>query len=208
MTIAVLAVQGAFIEHEKKLQALGADVFEIRQAKDLERHFDGLVLPGGESTVQGKLLRELGLFVPLQEKIKAGLPVMATCAGLILLAEHIADDPTVHFGTLPVTVKRNAYGRQLGSFQCTADVEEIGKQLPLTFIRAPYIEKAEDTVKVLTSVDGNIVAVRYENQLGLSFHPEVTEDNRVHAYFMEMCDAGVPFTARTAGMEELIMTDK
>ena len=168
MTIAVLAVQGAFIEHEKKLQALGADVFEIRQAKDLERHFDGLVLPGGESTVQGKLLRELGLFVPLQEKIRAGLPVMATCAGLILLAEHIADDPTVHFGTLPVTVKRNAYGRQLGSFQCTADVEEIGKQLPFT-------------------LDGNIVAVRYENQLGLSFHPEVTEDNRVHAYFLQMC---------------------
>ena len=160
---------------------------EIRQAKDLERHFDGLVLPGGESTVQGKLLRELGLFVPLQEKIRAGLPVMATCAGLILLAEHIADDPTVHFGTLPVTVKRNAYGRQLGSFQCTADVEEIGKQLPFTFIRAPYIEKAEDTVKVLSSVDGNIVAVRYENQLGLSFHPEVTEDNRVHAYFLQMC---------------------
>ena len=112
---------------------------------------------------------------------------MATCAGLILLAEHIEDDPTVHFGTLPVTVKRNAYGRQLGSFQCTADMEEIGKQLPLTFIRAPYIEKAEDTVKVLTSVDGNIVAVRYENQLGLSFHPEVTEDNRVHAYFLQMC---------------------
>ena len=112
---------------------------------------------------------------------------MATCAGLILLAEHIADDPTVHFGTLTVTVKRNAYGRQLGSFQCTADVEEIGKQLPFTFIRAPYIEKAEDTVKVLSSVDGNIVAVRYENQLGLSFHPEVTEDNRVHAYFLQMC---------------------
>lgn len=188
MTIAVLAVQGAFIEHEKKLQALGADVFEIRQAKDLERHFDGLVLPGGESTVQGKLLRELGLFEPLRDKIRAGLPVMATCAGLILLAEHITDDPTVHFGTLPVTVKRNAYGRQLGSFQCTADVEEIGKQLPLTFIRAPYIEKAEDAVKVLTRVDGNIVAVRYENQLGMSFHPEVTEDNRMHAYFLQMCE--------------------
>ena len=188
MTIAVLAVQGAFIEHEKKLQALGADVFEIRQAKDLERHFDGLVLPGGESTVQGKLLRELGLFAPLRDKIRAGLPVMATCAGLILLAEHITDDPTVHFGTLPVTVKRNAYGRQLGSFQCTADVEEIGKQLPLTFIRAPYIEKAEDAVKVLTRVDGNIVAVRYENQLGMSFHPEVTEDNRMHAYFLQMCE--------------------
>ena len=208
MTVAVLALQGAFLEHEQMLKKLGADYFEIRQKKDLDRPFDALILPGGESTVMRKLLLELDIYDALKEKILSGLPVFGTCAGLILLAEHIADDPTVHFGTLPVTVKRNAYGRQLGSFQCTADVEEIGRQLPLTFIRAPYIEKAEDTVKVLTSVDGNIVAVRYENQLGLSFHPEVTEDNRVHAYFMEMCDAGVPFTARTAGMEELIMTDK
>ena len=108
-------------------------------------------------------------------------------AGLILLSEEIDTGEPANLDTLPVTVKRNAYGRQLGSFQCTADVEEIGKQLPFTFIRAPYIEKAEDTVKVLSSVDGNIVAVRYENQLGLSFHPEVTEDNRVHAYFLQMC---------------------
>ena len=187
MKIAVLAVQGAFIEHEKMLESLGAETIELRQKSDLEQDFDGIVLPGGESTVQGKLLKELDMYDVLKEKIEQGMPVLATCAGLILLAEHIADDPTVHFGTLPVTVKRNAYGRQLGSFQCTADVEEIGKQLPFTFIRAPYIEKAEDTVKVLSSVDGNIVAVRYENQLGLSFHPEVTEDNRVHAYFLQMC---------------------
>ena len=187
MTIAILAMQGAFLEHGQMLDRLGVEHFEIRKKEDLNRHFDGLILPGGESTVMRKLLIELDIYDTLKQKIEDGLPVFGTCAGLILLAEHIADDPTVHFGTLPVTVKRNAYGRQLGSFQCTADVEEIGKQLPFTFIRAPYIEKAEDTVKVLSSVDGNIVAVRYENQLGLSFHPEVTEDNRVHAYFLQMC---------------------
>ena len=185
MTIAVLAVQGAFIEHEKKLRALGADVFEIRQAKDLERHFDGLVLPGGESTVQGKLLRELGLFAPLQEKIRAGLPVMATCAGLILLAERIADDPTVHFGTFPVTVKRNAYGRQLGSFETVSDVKGIG-EVPMVFIRAPYIESVGEGVDVLATVNGNIVAARQGNQLATSFHPELTDDTSVHQYFLNM----------------------
>ena len=106
MKVAVLAVQGAFEEHEKVLQELGAQTIQLRQAKDLEDSFDALVLPGGESTVQGKLLRELDMYEPLRAKIAAGLPVLATCAGLILLAEHIAGDDTVHFGTLPVTVKR------------------------------------------------------------------------------------------------------
>ena len=109
MKVAVLAVQGAFEEHEKVLQELGAQTIQLRQAKDLEDSFDALVLPGGESTVQGKLLRELDMYEPLRAKIAAGLPVLATCAGLILLAEHIAGDDTVHFGTLPVTVKRNTY---------------------------------------------------------------------------------------------------
>ena len=115
MKIGVLALQGAFAEHEKVLEQLGAECIELRQARDLSEPYDALVLPGGESTVQGKLLRELDMYEPLRAKIAAGLPVLATCAGLILLAEHIAGDDTVHFGTLPVTVKRNAYGRQLGS---------------------------------------------------------------------------------------------
>ena len=187
MTVAVLALQGAFAEHEKILSKLGADSFEIRQKKDLDRSFDRLIIPGGESTVQGKLLRELDLFDGIKSRIEGGMPVYGTCAGLILLAKSISNDSAQHLQTMSIVANRNAYGRQLGSFQCTADVEEIGKQLPFTFIRAPYIEKAEDTVKVLSSVDGNIVAVRYENQLGLSFHPEVTEDNRVHAYFLQMC---------------------
>ena len=120
MKIGVLAVQGAFIEHEKMIEALGHEAFEIRQKRDLEQEFDGLILPGGESTVMGKLLRNLGLFEPLQQKITQGMPVLGTCAGLILLASKLAEDDTVHFGTLPVTVKRNAYGRQLGSFQTVA----------------------------------------------------------------------------------------
>lgn len=185
MKIAVLAVQGAFIEHEKKLEQLGATVFEIRQRKDLAQEFDGLILPGGESTVMGKLLRELDLFDPLHAKIQAGLPVLGTCAGLILLADRLSNDTHVYFGTLPVQVKRNAYGRQLGSFHIE---EEFGAwKIPMTFIRAPYIETVSEGVEILAKVDGKIVGVRYANQLGLAFHPEVTEDLTVHRYFLEMC---------------------
>ena len=117
MKIAVLAVQGAFIEHEKKLEKLGAQCIELRKKENLEEDFDGLVLPGGESTVQGKLLKELGMFDALKEKIEAGMPVLATCAGLILLAKDLTNDDHRYFATLPVSVRRNAYGRQLGSFE-------------------------------------------------------------------------------------------
>lgn len=184
MTIAVLAVQGAFIEHEKMLSSLGAEVFEIRKKEDLEKSFDGLVLPGGESTVQGKLLKELWLFEPLQEKIQEGLPVFATCAGLILLAEHLSNDAHTYFGTLPVTVKRNAYGRQLGSFYAEEEVLGLGR-FPMEFIRAPYIEEVSEGVKVLAKVDGRIAAVEYKNQIGVSFHPELTNDSRLHQMFLD-----------------------
>lgn len=186
MKIAVLALQGAFIEHEKMLASLGAECFEIRQKKDLHREFDGLVLPGGESTVIGKLLRELELFEPLAEKIRNGLPVLGTCAGLILLAEKLSNDENVYFGTLPVTVKRNAYGRQLGSFYTVAEMKNVGT-IPMAFIRAPYIESVGDEVEVLAKVDEKIVGVRYNNQIGISFHPEVTEDTSIHQYFLEIC---------------------
>lgn len=187
MTIGVLAVQGAFIEHEHMLESLGAKCFEIRQKKDLEREMDGLILPGGESTVMGKLLKELGLYEELQRRIQNGIPVLGTCAGLILLAEHISNDDKQYFGTLPVTVKRNAYGRQLGSFHAVEEMKPLGK-IPMTFIRAPYIESAADDVEVLAAVDGNIVAVQYGKQLGVSFHPEVTESTAVHEYFLNICD--------------------
>lgn len=189
MRIAVLAVQGAFIEHEEKLNELGVETFEIRQRRDLEQKFDGLILPGGESTVMGKLLRELDLLEPLHTRMKEGLPVLGTCAGLILLAEHLSNDENVYFGTLPVTVRRNAYGRQLGSFYTEEEVKGIGK-IPMSFIRAPYIESVSEGVEIIARVDGNIVGVRYGNQIGLSFHPEVTNDLRLHQYFADICLRG------------------
>lgn len=179
-------MQGAFIEHEKMLRSLGAEAFEIRQKKDLMQEFDGLILPGGESTVMGKLLKELDLFLPLQEKIQKGLPVLGTCAGLILLAERLSNDENVYFGTLPVTVHRNAYGRQLGSFYVEQEVKGIGK-IPMTFIRAPYMEAVGEGVEVLARVEEKIVAVRCKNQIGISFHPEVTDNTAVHEYFLSVC---------------------
>lgn len=188
MEIGVLAVQGAFLEHEQMLSSLDVTSFEIRQKKDLERPMDGLILPGGESTVMGKLLKELDLFDELRERIKNGLPVLGTCAGLILLSENLSNDDRQYFGTLPVTVKRNAYGRQLGSFETEGEVKHIGR-IPMTFIRAPYIEKVSEDVEVLSEIDGKIVAVKYDRQIGISFHPEVTKDKSMHKYFLELCSA-------------------
>ena len=182
MKIAVLAVQGAFIEHEKMLESLGAETIELRQKSDLEQDFDGIVLPGGESTVQGKLLKELDMYDALKEKIEQGMPVLATCAGLILLAEELSNDDKRHFATLPVCVKRNAYGRQLGSFKKKAPFDGIG-DFDMTFIRAPYVKDAKST-KVLAEVDNRIVAVQYKNQIGLAFHPELDEDTRIHEKFL------------------------
>ncbi len=191
--IGVLAVQGAFIEHERILKSLGAEVFEIRQLRDLDRHLDGLVLPGGESTVQGKLLRDLGLFEPLRKKIAEGLPVLATCAGAILLAEKIAGESRTHFATLPAIIRRNAYGRQLGSFFTENEVTHVGK-VPQTFIRAPFFESVGNEVEVLsrtassntTDAPERIVAVRYRNQIALSFHPELNSDTSIHQYFLKL----------------------
>lgn len=185
MKIGILALQGAFLEHEQRLQQLGADCFEIRQLKDLEQGLDGLVLPGGESTVQRKLLQDLGLLQPLKEQIENGLPVLATCAGLILLAEEIDSGEAPCFGTIPMNAKRNAYGRQLGSFHTMAEVQGIGS-VPMTFIRAPYIASVKEPVQVLSVVQGNIVAVQYGNQIALAFHPELDADPRLHAYFLDL----------------------
>lgn len=185
MKIGILAVQGAFIEHRRMLEHLNITSFEIRQKKDAAQDFDGLILPGGESTVMGKLLHELDLFHLLKNKIRNGLPVLATCAGLILLAEEVSGNEPNHLATLPVRVRRNAYGRQLGSFQATGCYKGIG-QLPFVFIRAPYIESAAPDVEVLATVHNHIVAVRYQNQLGVSFHPELTDSTKVHEHFITL----------------------
>lgn len=189
MTIAVLALQGAFAEHEKMIRSLGADCIELRQAVDLKKHYDGLILPGGESTVQGKLLKELGMFDIMKSQIENGMPVLATCAGAILLAETIdgqmKGQPEQYFGTIPMCIKRNAYGRQLGSFHTEAPVAGIGT-VPMTFIRAPYIASVEDGVEVLAVVEERIVGVKYKKQMAFSFHPELDPDMRIHKTFLSM----------------------
>ncbi len=184
ITIGVLAVQGAFIEHEQMLQSLGVDCIEIRKPKQLTQ-INGIILPGGESTVQAQLLQKLHMLEPLQNMICQGLPVLATCAGLILLSEEIDNGEPAHLATLPVIVKRNAYGRQLGSFCTIADLTEI-PAFPMVFIRAPYIASVKEPVKVLGTVDDHIIAVQYKHQIGLSFHPELTGDTRIHKYFIDM----------------------
>ena len=179
MKIGVLAVQGAFIEHEKVLARLGVQSVELRQKSDIGDSLDGLILPGGESTVQGKLIKELGMFRPLREIINAGVPTLATCAGMILLAEEIEGQDETYFGTLPVTVKRNAYGRQLGSFHTDGEFKTVGT-VPMTFIRAPYVTEVSPETEITAEVGGKIVGVKYKNQIAVSFHPELDDDTRIH----------------------------
>ncbi len=193
MRIGVLALQGAFIEHEKMLSGLGAECFEIRQLKDLSQPMDGLIIPGGESTVQGKLLRELEMMKPLRVMISSGLPVFGTCAGLILLAKEIEGGEAPHIAAMDITAKRNAYGRQLGSFSHIGDFKGIGK-IPMTFIRAPYISRS-DGAEILAEVSGMAVAVRQDNMLATAFHPELTSDTSVHRYFLDIVRSAEKYSA-------------
>lgn len=183
---AVLAVQGDFAEHAAMLKRLGVSCVLLRCREDLKADYDALILPGGESTVQGKLLRDLDMYDTLKEQIQAGLPVLATCAGLILLADRIEDASERHLGTLPVTVRRNAYGRQLGSFHMQQEVRGIGC-VPMTFIRAPFVTRVSPQVEVLAEVDGHIVGVRYKKQTAYAFHPELDEDLKVYEAFLRDC---------------------
>ena len=184
MAVGILALQGAFAEHGQILDRLGVEHFEIRQLRDLEKKPDRLILPGGESTVMNKLLHELGLFEPIKKMIEGGMPVFGTCAGMILLSRDV-DDGTSCFGTMNIRVRRNAYGRQLGSFYTEDNFNDIGT-VPMTFIRAPFAEEVYDGAEVLATVDGRIVAARQDRQLVTAFHPELTENTSVHEYFMAM----------------------
>ena len=191
MKIGVLALQGAFAEHRKMLKKLGIESFEIRKKSDLsnavnDNDIDGLIIPGGESTVIGKLLYDLDLFDDIKKLILEGLPVFGTCAGLILLAKEIENDSRTYLGAMDIKVRRNAYGRQLGSFFTESEFKGVGV-IPMTFIRAPYISSVGKNVEILSEVDGNVVAAKENNILVTSYHPELNDNLRVHEFFVEMC---------------------
>ena len=193
MTTAILAVQGAFAEHAAMLDELGEPWFELRCLRNMSRRFDRLILPGGESTVQGRLLRDEGMLSTIRTLIERGMPVLGTCAGLILLAERVIDDdddsrpirPECHLGTMHVTVERNAYGRQLASFHATDEFAGIGP-VPMSFIRAPRIVEVREGAVELARVDGDIVAARDGKQIGVAFHPELDDDPRIHEIFLAL----------------------
>ena len=189
MKIGILALQGAFEEHAKVLEKLGVVSVEIRNLDDFQQvqsDLSGLILPGGESTTMGKLLRDQQMLLPIREAILSGLPVFGTCAGLILLAKEIVSQEESHLATMDIVVERNAYGRQLGSFYTEAECKGVG-QIPMTFIRGPIISSLGEGVEVLATVDDQIVAAQEKNMLVTSFHPELTDDIRLHQYFINMC---------------------
>ena len=189
MKIGILALQGAFEEHAKVLEKLGVVSVEIRNLDDFQQHQSdlvGLILPGGESTTMGKLLRDQQMLLPIREAILSGLPVFGTCAGLILLAKEITSQEESHLATMDIVAERNAYGRQLGSFYTEAECKGVG-QIFMTFIRGPIISSVGEGVEVLATVDDQIVAAQEKNMLVTSFHPELTDDAGLHQYFTNMC---------------------
>lgn len=186
--IGVVALQGAFIEHEALLAQAGAEPVEVRLAQDLEG-LDGLIIPGGESTSIGKVARRWGLLEPLRAFAHSGKPVWGTCAGMILMAKEVTgrgvDQPGLEL--MDVTVRRNAFGRQVESFEAELDVPALGLPIHAIFIRAPLIERVGEGVEPLARLeDGTVVAARQGNLLATSFHPELTGDDRFHRYFVEL----------------------
>lgn len=187
MKIGVLSLQGGVVEHIKSINALGFDAVEVKTLKDIEE-ISGLILPGGESTAIGKILRETGMLTNLRDKVLSGLPVWGTCAGMILLAKEIENDRIAHLSVMDIKVRRNAYGRQIDSFSTEDIVKCVSdKPIPLVFIRAPFIVSVGEDVEVLHELKGNIVAARQNNILVTSFHPELTENLEFHKYFISMC---------------------
>ena len=187
LCVGVLALQGAFREHVAAVASLGATAREVRQLKDIEG-IDALIIPGGESTTMGKLLNEWNMLEPLRQRILDGMPVYGSCAGLILLCREIEDSDQPRLGVLDATVRRNAFGRQVDSFETDLNIPEIGADpIPAVFIRAPVITGVGAGVTVLSEVKGQAVAVRQNNILATSFHPELTPDTRMHSYFLSFC---------------------
>lgn len=181
--IGVLALQGAFLEHQRMLEEIGEKVCQVRSIEDLKQ-CKALVIPGGESTAIGKLLKDTKLNEEIKERVENGMPVFGTCAGMILISKNIEGEMP-HIPLFDGEVRRNGYGRQLGSFKITEKFEGIESEIPMVFIRAPYLKNVGENVNILSTVDGRIVAARQGNILVTSFHPELTEDTSVHRYFVE-----------------------
>jgi len=185
MLVGVLALQGAFREHEVILKRCGVDTVQVRLPHHLDK-IDGLVIPGGESTTMGKLLNEYQLFQPIKEKAGRGMPIFGTCAGLIMLAKDIAVSNQPRLGLMDIVVERNAFGRQLESFEADIKILELGlEKFKAIFIRAPYIVSVGKDVKVLANYEEKIVCASQGRFLAAAFHPELTEDTRLHRYFLE-----------------------
>ncbi len=186
MKIGVLALQGAFAEHIKILADLHVDVVPIRLPSDLDG-IRALIIPGGESTTISKLLSSYRLMEPVRKRIKQGIPVLGTCAGMILLAKKVTETEVDPIGVLGIEIKRNAYGRQVDSFEADLPIPALGtKTFRGIFIRAPIVQKVEPAVEVLCQVNSHAVAVKQGNILACAFHPELTEDLRIHQYFIDM----------------------
>jgi 5'-phosphate synthase pdxT subunit len=185
MKIGVLALQGAVREHLRLLEMAGADAVPVKRAEQLD-DLDGLVIPGGESTTISKLMHKYDLVEPVKRMAEAGKPMFGTCAGLILLAKRIEGTDTHHLGLMDIAVERNAFGRQRESFEADLNIRGVAENFRAVFIRAPYITQVDDGVEVLSEIDGKIVAARQGHLLGAAFHPELTDDVRVHAFFVDM----------------------
>lgn len=185
MKIGVLALQGAVREHLRMLERAGAEATAVKRPEQLAG-LDGLVIPGGESTTIGKLMHQYGLSEPIREMAASGKPLFGTCAGLILLAKRIEGAESAHLALMDITVRRNAFGRQRESFETDLPVAGVADDFRAVFIRAPYITEAGPGVDVLSRIDDKIVAVRQGHLLASAFHPELTEDVRMHAFFVEM----------------------
>ena len=188
-------MQGAFAEHAARLDQLGAPWRLLRAAEDFDESIGRVMLPGGESTTQGKLLHSTGLFEPIAAHIAAGKPGFGTCAGMILLARRLENDANVYFGALDATVRRNAYGRQLGAVAAEETIHTFDAQgepsgeiadFPLVFIRGPFVAEVGPNARVKASIRGNAVALHQGNIIATAFHPEITDDPRIHEYFLSL----------------------
>ncbi|GAB7388483.1 pyridoxal 5'-phosphate synthase glutaminase subunit PdxT [Bacillaceae bacterium] len=186
MKVGVLALQGAVAEHIRMLEKAGAEATAVKKAEQLDG-LDGLVIPGGESTTIGKLMQKYGLDVAIKEFARTKA-VFGTCAGLIVLAKEIHGQEAAHLRLMDVTVERNAFGRQRESFECDLPVVGVADDFRAVFIRAPYIRRCGEGVQVLAKYEDRIVAVRQGHLLGCAFHPELTEDERMHKYFLQMIE--------------------